>query len=92
MLVTFLRANSDVFAWMASDLSGVPRKVIEHNLAVCPNARPLKQKARCQAPEKQDFIVKEVQKLQEAGVIHEVRHPKWLANPVVVVPKKCGKE
>ena len=72
-------------------MSGVPREVIEHHLAVCPNARPVKQKARRQAPEKQDFIVKEVQKLQEAGVIREVRHPEWLANPVVV-PKKGGKE
>ena len=42
-------------------------------------------------PEKQEFIVSEVQKLQEAGVVREVRHPEWLANPVVV-PKKGGKE
>lgn len=90
-LVAFLRANKDVFAWKASDLSGVPRGVIEHHLAVCPNARPVKQKARRQAPEKQAFIVQEVHKLQEAGVIREVRHPEWLANPVIV-PKKGGKE
>ena len=69
----------------------MPREVIEHHLAVCPNACPVKQKERRQAPEKQDFIVKEVQKLQEAGVIREVRHPEWLANPVIV-PKKGGKE
>src|SRR3989337_1927941 len=91
MLVSFLLPNSDVFAWKASDLSGVPREVIEHHLAVCPNACPIKQKARRQAPKKQDFIVKEVQKLQEAGVIREVRHPEWLANPGVV-PKKGDKE
>ena len=45
-------------------MSGVPREVIEHHLAVCPNARPVKQKARRQAPEKQDFIVQEVEKLK----------------------------
>ena len=80
-----------MFAWTASDLSGVPREVIEHHLAVCPNACSIKQKARRQAPEKQDFIIKEVQKLQEAGVVREVRHPEWLVNPVVI-PKKGGKE
>ena len=31
----------------------------------------------------------EVQKLLDAGVIHEVQYPKWLAN-VVIVPKKNG--
>ena len=39
-LVTFLRANVDVFAWQASDIPGVPREVIEHHLAVCPTCGP----------------------------------------------------
>jgi hypothetical protein len=51
----------------------------------------VKQKARRQAPEKQSFIAQETHKLQEAGVIREVRHPDWLANPVIV-PKKGRKE
>jgi hypothetical protein len=41
--------HSDVFVWEPSDLSGVPREVIEHHLAVCPKARAVKQKVRCQA-------------------------------------------
>ncbi|XP_073360107.1 uncharacterized protein [Aegilops tauschii subsp. strangulata] len=90
-LVGFLRANRDVFSWEATDLVVVPRDVIEHRLMVCPGARPVKQKARWQAPEKQSFIVQEVHKLQKAGVIREVRHPDWLANPVIV-PKQGGKE
>ena len=69
----------------------MPREVIEHHLAVCPNACPIKQKAWRQAPEKQEFIIQEVHKLQEARVVCEVRHPEWLTNPVVV-PKKGGKE
>ena len=73
-----------MFAWIPSDMSGVPREVIEHHLAVCPNARPIKQKARKQAPEKQAFIVKEVEKLKAAKVVHEVAHPTWLSNGVVV--------
>ena len=46
VLVRFLRANKEVFAWEPNQLVGVPRGVIEHHLRVCPNARPVKQKAR----------------------------------------------
>jgi hypothetical protein len=56
-------------------MPGVPREVIEHHLAMCPQAHPVKQKTRKQAQEKQDFIVKEIEKLKKAKLIHEVAHP-----------------
>ena len=90
-LVNFLCANKEVFTWEPKQLVGVPRGVIEHHLRVCPNVRPVKQKARRQSTEKQSFIVQETHKLEAPGVIREVRYPEWLANPVVV-PKKGGKE
>src|SRR5437762_11539231 len=71
-------------------MPGVPREVIEHHLAVSPDARPIRQKVRRQALERQDVIRLEVDKLLRAGFIREVRHPDWLANPVVV-PKANGK-
>jgi len=40
--------------------------------------------------ERQKAAQGEVQKLLDAGVIHEVQYPEWLAN-VVMVPKKNGK-
>ncbi|KAM0921337.1 hypothetical protein ACQ4PT_006917 [Festuca glaucescens] len=83
-LVLFLQKNADVFAWDPSDLPGVPREIIEHHLAVCPDAQPVRQKVRRQAQDRQDFIVKEVRKLAKAGVVWEVLHPTWTANPVVV--------
>jgi hypothetical protein len=33
-LLSFLDKNSDVFAWKASDLTGVSRDIIEHKLQV----------------------------------------------------------
>jgi hypothetical protein len=36
--------NKDVFAWLANDLCGVNRDVIEHSLNVDPTIRPRKQK------------------------------------------------
>lgn len=90
-LVKFLRSNKDVFAWEPKQLVGVPREVIEHHLKVCPNVRPVKQKARQQSMEKHAFIIQETGKIEAAGVIREVRYPKWPTN-LVIVPKKGGKE
>ena len=75
----FIRANVDVFAWQASNIPGVPREVIEHHLAVCPHARPVKQKDRKQALERQEFIMEELMKLEAAGLVRGVLHPTWLA-------------
>ena len=51
-LVKFLHSNKEVFAWEPKQLAGVPREVIEHHLNVCPNVRPVRQKARRQSMEK----------------------------------------
>jgi hypothetical protein len=49
-----------------------PREVIEHRLAVHPEARPIQQKVRYEAPERQDFIREQVRKMLEAGFNREV--------------------
>ena len=74
-LVKFLHGNKGVFAWEPDQLVGVPREVIEHHLKVCPNVRPMMEKARRQSTEKQAFIVQEICKLEAASVIHELRYP-----------------
>src|SRR5215216_358460 len=84
MLIAILRANIDVFAWQPSDIPGVPREVIEHHLAVCPHAQPVKQKVQKQALERQQFITEEIKKLEAGGLVRGVLHPTWLANPAVV--------
>ena len=73
-----------MFACQASDIPGVPKVVIEHHLGVCPHARPIKQKVKKQALERQEFIIKEIRKLEAGGLVRGVLHPTWLANPVVV--------
>ena len=72
-LVKFLHVNKKVFAWEPKQLVGVPRGAIKHHLRVCPNVRPVKQKARRQSTEKQSFIIQEIRELELAGVIREVR-------------------
>ena len=51
MLITFLRANVDVFAWEPSQMPGITREVIEHNLRIYPDATPVRQKPRKQSVE-----------------------------------------
>jgi hypothetical protein len=90
VLVDFLRANAEVFAWSLSDMPGIPRDVAEHSLDIRAGARPVKQSLRRFDEEKRRAIGEEVHKLLAAGFIKEVFHPKWLANPVLV-KKKDGK-
>jgi hypothetical protein len=90
MLITFLWANVDVFAWQPSQMHGIPREVIEHHLKIYPDARPVQQRPRKQSVERQNFIREEAKKLLDAGFMREIHHPRWLAN-LVVVPKANGK-
>ena len=53
-------------------------------MAVNKDAKPVKQVLRKQSKEKLEFIISEVDKLIEVGVIRAVPHPTCVANPVVV--------
>jgi hypothetical protein len=87
VLVDFLRANVEVFAWSPSDMPGIPRDVAEHSLDIRAGARPVKQPLRRFDEEKRKAIGEEIHKLMVAGFIKEVFHPEWLANPVLVKNK-----
>ena len=88
-LIQFLRNNQDVFAWSSSDLRGVNREVIEHELKVDLKVKSRKQRLRTMSEDCKKAAQNKVQKLLDAGVIGEVQYPEWLAN-VVMVPKKIG--
>jgi hypothetical protein len=88
-LVQFLNKNKDVFAWLAKDLQGVDRDIIEHTLETDEKITPKKQKLRKMFEEKVKALEAEVQRLQDAKVTREVLYPVWLANTVLV--KKNGK-
>ena len=46
VLVDFLRANAEIFAWSPSDMPGIPREVAEHSLDIQPNSKLVKQRLR----------------------------------------------
>ena len=89
-LTLFLKQNKDVFAWKQVDMGGIDPIVITHRLNVSPSLKPIKQKRRSFAPERQKAINEEVGKLLQARAIREVEYPEWLAN-VVLVKKSNGK-
>jgi hypothetical protein len=51
-LLRFLFNNKDVFAWIANDLCGVNRHIIEHSLNVDPSFRPRKQRLQKMSDDK----------------------------------------
>ena len=89
-LLQFLKKSIDVFAWSHKDMPGINPSVISHCLNVCPSTKPVRQKKRVFATEREIAIKKEVQKLTRANFIREVYYPNWLAN-VVMVKKANGK-
>ena len=83
-LVHFLKKNTDVFAWSHEDMPGIDPSVITHRLNVYPSSKLIQQKKRVFAPERDNAIKEEVQKLATMKFIQEVYHPDWLANVVMV--------
>ncbi|XP_059634040.1 uncharacterized protein LOC132276573 [Cornus florida] len=59
-LVDFLSQNADVFAWSHLDMPGIDPSVSCHSLNVNPNAKPVKQKHRRFALERNRIIAEEV--------------------------------
>jgi hypothetical protein len=90
VLVNFLHAHADIFAWSPSDMPGIPREVAEHSLDILPHSHAAQQRLRRFDEERCRAIGVELRKLLEARFIKEVFHPTWLANPVLV-KKKNGK-
>ena len=71
-------------------MPGIDPSVITHRLNVYSSSKPVRQKKRVFASERDNAIKEEVQKLTAAKFILEVYYSDWLAN-VVMVKKANGK-
>ena len=89
-MISFLRSNQDVFAWRHKNMPRIDRKIIQHHLSVNSKCKPVQQKWRIFAPERNKVVTKEVEKLLEVDFIREVFYLDWRAN-VVMVKKSNGK-
>ena len=68
-LIQFLKKNLDIFAWSHEDMSGISPKVIQHKLNVNPERKPVQQRRRAFAPERDQAVTEEVTKLLTVGFI-----------------------
>ncbi|XP_019198930.1 PREDICTED: uncharacterized protein LOC109192688 [Ipomoea nil] len=87
--ITLLREYIDVFAWAYKEMPGLDPKVSVHRLAVKRGCRPVKRAHQRFRPVLIPSIEIEVNKLIEAGFIHEVKYPTWISS-IVPVRKKNG--
>ena len=84
LLIRFLKKNVEVFAWKQEDMGRIDPAIITHKMNVIPTFKPVNQKRRSFAPERQKAINEEVNKLLQARAIREVDYPDWLANVVLI--------
>ncbi|GJV97446.1 hypothetical protein Tco_1549023 [Tanacetum coccineum] len=71
-----LRKSMDVFVWEPADMTGIPRKIIEHSLNVNPSTDPLAQKRRVLASDRTHVVIKDVEEWMNAGIVHLVQMAK----------------
>ena len=85
-----LREYTDIFAWSYQDMPGLSTEIVEHQLPMRPECKPVQQKLRRVKPEMLLKIKEEVKKQLDAGFLEVAKYPKWVAN-IVPVPKKDDK-
>jgi hypothetical protein len=66
VLVDFLHANADIFAWSPSDMPGILREVAEHSLDILPRSLAMQQRLRHFDEERRRAIGVALRKLLEA--------------------------
>ncbi|CAA0824155.1 Unknown protein, partial [Striga hermonthica] len=83
-LISFLKQNSDVFAWKHEDMKGIDPGVASHKLNLDRTVRPVVQKRRKLGPDRQKALEEEVKKLIDNKFIKEAKYLTWVSNPVLV--------
>ncbi|XP_072054908.1 uncharacterized protein [Arachis hypogaea] len=89
-LFDLLHEFKDCFTWDYHEMPGLDHSLVEHRLALKPNARHVKQTPRRFAPEINVKIKEEMERLIKAKFIRTDRYVEWVSN-IVPVMKKNGK-
>ena len=75
-LIQFLKKNLDFFAWSHEDMPDIPPEIIQHKLNVNPDRKPIQQRQRVFALERDQAVPDEVTKLLAVGFIREMHYLK----------------
>ncbi|WJX50210.1 hypothetical protein P8452_36545 [Trifolium repens] len=86
-VVQLLLEFKDCCAWDYNEMPGLSRKLVEHELPVRTDKKPVKQLPRRFAPEITSKIKEEIERLLRSKFIRTARYVEWLANIVSVIKK-----
>ncbi|XP_015969312.1 uncharacterized protein LOC107492768 [Arachis duranensis] len=89
-MVKILKEYCYCFAWDYAEMPGLNRELVEHQLPLKVNVKPVKQPPRRFTPEVVQKIKEEVERLLKAKFIRTARYVNWISN-IVPVMKKNGK-
>jgi hypothetical protein len=73
---------SDVFAWSYEEMPGIDPKIVEHEITMYPDAKPVRLKLRPVNPRKAAAIKTEFEKFLKVGFIYPIHLTQWVSNPV----------
>jgi hypothetical protein len=90
-MIGLLKEYSDCFAWNYTEMPGLSREIVEHQLPIKSGFRPFKQRARTFRPDLLQRIKDEIHWLLEANFIRPCRYVEWVSNIVPVEKKESGK-
>jgi hypothetical protein len=82
-----LKEYKDCFAWDYTEMPGLDRSIVEHQLPIKSGFRPHQQPARRCNPNILPDIKAEITKLIEARFIRQCRYAEWISNVVPVYKK-----
>jgi hypothetical protein len=88
-MIALLNEYSNCFAWDYTEMPGLDRCIIEHQLPLKKGFQLFQQRARQMRTEVLEEVKKEIEKMLEAGFIRLCRYAKWISN-IVPVQKKDG--
>eukprot|EP00253_Pinus_taeda_P033125 PITA_33125 len=86
---TLFHEFRDVFAWSYDEMPGIDSSIVEHEIKMYPDVKPVRQRLRQVHPNKVVAIKAEVEKLLHAGFIYPIPLTNWVSN-IVPVMKKQG--
>ena len=81
---------AEIFAWSYQDMPRLSTEIIEYQLPMKPECRPVQQKLKRVKSEMLLKIKEEIKKQFDAGFLEVAKFSEWVAN-IVLVSKKDGK-
>jgi hypothetical protein len=83
-MIALLKEYSDCFAWDYTEMPGLDRSIIEHQLPLKKGFQLFQQWAREMRTEVLVEVKKEIEKMLEAGFIRPCRYAEWISSIVPI--------